>query len=256
MNSLAIDIGNTAIKYAIFSDGGVILTTGRIDGWDKAEEIHDACKVWKPDYTVAATTVNLTIRQEEIIHMFSPSYMVVNGKTSIQIANRYRTPQTLGADRLAAVVAAFSQTHGNTLVIDIGTAITYDFINDRGEYLGGNISPGMNLRFLSLNEHTSRLPLIESEGEHPQFGVDTETAIRCGVIDGMRHEIQGYISEFSLKYHNLSIFLTGGDQIYFDEEIKKRTFADKYLVLKGLNEILRYNIEQKTISNDEQIDIQ
>ena len=188
--------------------------------------------------------------------MFSPSYMVVNGKTSIQIANRYRTPQTLGADRLAAVVAAFSQTHSNTLVIDIGTAITYDFINDRGEYLGGNISPGMNLRFLSLNEHTSRLPLIESEGEHPQFGVDTETAIRCGVIDGMRHEIQGYISEFSLKYHNLSIFLTGGDQIYFDEEIKKRTFADKYLVLKGLNEILRYNIEQKTISNDEQIDIQ
>lgn len=256
MNTLAIDIGNTAIKYAIFANKGIMLVAGRINDWDKVIEIRDACRQWKPEHTIVASTVNLTLDNEEIVRSFTPGFMQLSSKTPIQIVNHYRTPETLGPDRLAAVIAAYSQTHGNTLVIDIGTAITYDFINEHGEYLGGNISPGMSLRFLSLKEHTSKLPLVDCEGERPRFGTDTETAIRCGVIDGMRHEIQGYISEFLLKYHNLSVFLTGGDQIYFDEEIKKRTFADKYLVLKGLNEILRYNIEYKTVINDEQINIQ
>ena len=240
MNILAIDIGNTNIKYAIFDDKGAMLFNGMIEGHDNLTDISDNIAVFTPSQTIVATTVELSAHEDEIIRKFSPDTTYFDYNTAIPVRNLYHTPETLGADRLAAVIAAYSQTHGDTLVIDIGTAVTYDFINAKGEYLGGNISPGVHLRFMALHEHTSRLPLVSQEGEIPQMGNTTQTAIRCGVLNGISYEIQGYISEFSLKYPNLYVFLTGGDQIYFDEEIKKRTFADKYLVLKGLNEIIRY----------------
>ena len=166
--------------------------------------------------------------------------------TPLPIRNLYATPQTLGTDRLAAVIGAYEETkqltgrYAPALVIDAGTAITYDFINARGEYLGGNISPGVEMRFKALHQFTSRLPLTEAEGPHPSIGHSTDTAIRCGVMDGVRHEIEGFIRSFSVKQSNLLIFLTGGDSIEFDERIKNRIFADKFLVAKGLNSILMH----------------
>jgi type III pantothenate kinase len=146
-------------------------------------------------------------------------------------------------DRLAAAVGAYMQVKGNVLIIDMGTAITYDFVDSEGNYRGGNIAPGMQMRLKALHDYTARLPLVAAEGAHPHLGEDTETAIRCGVIDGIRYEIEGYLRQFFLKYHNLSVFFTGGDELYFEDEIKKRIFADKLLVLKGLNEILSYNLK-------------
>lgn len=247
MNNLTIDIGNSTIKYAIFDDCCVMLRYGRFESHTDIQELESVVLKYTPQNCIIAITGNISNENLVMLKELIPHTIIFTKDTPIPIDNLYKTPKTLGADRLAAAIAAYSETHNNTLIIDIGTAITYDLINDKGQYLGGNISPGARLRFLSLNEHTAHLPLVSQEGEYPEYGINTETAIRCGVIEGIRNEIQGYISKFSLKYPNLSVFLTGGDQIYFDEEIKKRTFADKYLVLKGLNQILIYNKQHTAI---------
>lgn len=174
--------------------------------------------------------------------------LYLDGETPIPIINRYNTPQTLGTDRLAAVIGAYAEgkrrtgIHAPILVIDLGTAITYDFITAEGEYLGGNISPGIDMRLRALNAFTDKLPLVSHQGECPPVGHSTETAIRSGVINGVKHEIHGTIQHFLVKYPQLLIFLTGGDAIDFDEPLKKRIFADKFLVIKGLDQILKYNL--------------
>lgn len=243
--TLTIDIGNTAIKSAIFDNNGEIIHCCRTDSGCDISETIESCRIYSPEHAIVASTRDIDANLLSKIESLTPHLIVFDSNTPIPIKNLYHTPKTLGTDRLAAAIAAYSQTHNDTLIIDIGTAITYDFINSSGEYLGGNISPGVNMRFAALHEHTAKLPLISTSGYHPAYGYDTETAIRCGVLDGINCEINGYISKFSLKFPNLSVFLTGGDQIYFDEEIKKRTFADKYLVLKGLFIVMQYNINKK-----------
>lgn len=163
-----------------------------------------------------------------------------DSSTRIPIKNLYRTPRTLGADRLAAAVGAYSESNGHdALVVDMGTAINYELVAAKGEYLGGNISPGIEMRLKALHEFTAKLPKVDKDGEKPFFGVDTETAIRCGVLDGVRHEIEGFIKELIVKYPYLVVFLTGGNTFDFDSSIKKRIFVDRYIVLKGLNRILK-----------------
>lgn len=165
--------------------------------------------------------------------------------TPIPISNRYRTPETLGSDRLAAVIGASSLKPGkDLLIIDAGTCITYEVIDARGNYWGGNIAPGMQMRLRALHEFTARLPLVEAEGVVPGMGYDTETAIRSGVLRGMKYEIEGYIKSMRSKFPHLQVFLTGGNRINFDEDIKNLVFTDKYIVPRGLNKILDYNEDQ------------
>jgi type III pantothenate kinase len=143
-------------------------------------------------------------------------------------------------DRIAAAVGAYSiLPQRDILIIDAGTAITYDIVTKDGEYIGGNISAGIDLRFKALNEFTAKLPLVKSDGVKPFIGNNTETAIRCGILDGVKHEIEGFINQFTAKYPHLLVFLTGGTDFDFDERVKKRIFADKFLVLRGLNRILQ-----------------
>ena len=156
--------------------------------------------------------------------------------------NLYETPETLGYDRMAAVVGANEQfPHRDILVIDAGTCITYEFIDSKGQYHGGNISPGMQMRFKALHQFTGRLPLVDTNGRKLPMGRDTETAIRAGVMKGMEYEISGYIESMKHKYPELLVFLTGGDDFSFDSSVKSIIFADRFLVLKGLNRILNYN---------------
>ena len=145
-------------------------------------------------------------------------------------------------DRLAAVVAANWLKPGHdVLVIDAGTCVTYDFIDADGAYHGGNISPGMRMRFKALNIFTDKLPKVSAKGEVPMYGQSTETAIRAGVIRGMEFEMSGYITHLQKNYPGLLVFLTGGDEFSFDTKLKSIIFADRFLVLKGLNRILSYN---------------
>ena len=180
----------------------------------------------------------------DIINLLSSrltEFILLDENTPLPICIEYKTPQTLGKDRIAAVVGAMQMQPGkDVLVIDAGTAITYDLLDATGCYRGGNISPGMTMRFKALNHYTKRLPLLDENGDIPVIGYDTETAIRSGVISGIIKEIDAYLDEYKLRYPDILFFLTGGHSFYFETRLKNSIFADENLVLKGLNEILNY----------------
>lgn len=185
---------------------------------------------------------DLTPCEEEALRHIQIPILRFSQDTPIPITNRYRTPETLGSDRLAAVIGASSLKPGkDLLIIDAGTCITYEVIDARGNYWGGNIAPGMQMRLKALHEFTARLPLVEAEGDVPGMGYSTETAIRSGVLRGMKYEIEGYIKSMRTKFPHLLVFLTGGNRINFDTNIKNIIFTDKYIVPRGLNKILDYN---------------
>jgi type III pantothenate kinase len=151
-------------------------------------------------------------------------------------------PETIGADRLAIVAAAvdiFPNQHN--LAIGLGTCITYNFINRSHEFLGGSISPGMNMRFRAMHEQTALLPLIKAENNFPLVGFDTKTNLLSGVILGMAKEIDGIIEAYSLKYSNFNVLLTGGDMGFFVPHLKNKIFADPNLIYKGLYAISEFN---------------
>ena len=185
-------------------------------------------------------TLSNTIRRQLAALTFP--VIELDYRTPVPITNLYRTPQTLGMDRVAAVVAAnMIKPNRPLLVIDAGTCITFDFIDAEGQYHGGNISPGMRMRFKALNTFTDKLPKVTPKGDNPTYGQTTETAIRAGVIHGIEHEIEGYIRHLKKIYPELLVFLTGGDDFSFETNLKSVIFADSFLVLKGLNRILEYN---------------
>ena len=180
--------------------------------------------------------------------------MQFNAQTPVPIRNNYRTPQTLGSDRLAAAIGAWSQHPAHPLlIIDAGSCITFDFVSADGAYEGGNIAPGLHARLRAIDDYFPRLPLVEAEGETPELGYDTETAIRSGIIEGMKHEIEGYIHHFKAKYPQLLVFLTGGDELNFVETIKSGIFADQFLVPRGLNHVLSHNMALKKSKNESEI---
>lgn len=244
MTTLTIDIGNTSIKYAVFENQTIKMHNHMMD-YDFMK-LKQEVKQYSPIHTIISTVKQLDDSQHEALKSLTSHTLMLTHNTSIPIINCYKTPQTLGMDRLAAAVGAYEAVKHEVLIIDIGTAITYDFVNHEGHFLGGNIAPGVQMRLQALHHYTSQLPLVKAEGRYPQLGEDTETAIRSGVLNGIRYEIEGYIHQFILKYHNLSVFLTGGDELYFEDEIKKCIFADNLLVLKGLNVILRHNLTKQT----------
>jgi type III pantothenate kinase len=158
------------------------------------------------------------------------------------VKNQYKSPKTLGIDRLAAVIAAHRlYPRKNNLVIDAGTTITYDHVDAGGNYFGGSISPGLNMRYRALNYYTGALPLLDADDEFSEdFGYDTASAIRSGVQNGLKYELFGFIESYRAKEPELNIILTGGDAIFFDTVLKNSIFApyvkiEPYLVLKGLN---------------------
>jgi len=164
------------------------------------------------------------------------------------VHNQYKTPQTLGLDRLAAVIGANKLYPGKgSLVIDAGTAITYDWVDAAGNYFGGSISPGLNMRYKALNYYTGKLPLISADtGFDTGYGDDTQTAIRSGVQNGIKYELTGFIESYKKDEPELNIILSGGDSIFFDTLLKNSIFApyvknEPYLVLKGLNAAIQNN---------------
>ena len=238
--NLIIDIGNTATKIAIFEQGN-IKETLRCSN-QSLEGLAALCRHYAIQKGILSSviSINETIRQQ--LSQLPFPILEFTYQTSIPIRNLYQTPQTLGVDRLAAVVAAYYQKPNcPALVIDAGTCITYDFLDEHGQYWGGNISPGMEMRFKALHSFTDKLPHVAASGETPLYGNSTETAIRAGVIRGIEHEISGYIQQLQKNYPSLLVFLTGGNEFSFDTNLKSGIFADGFLVLKGLNRILEYN---------------
>ena len=238
--NLVIDIGNTAAKIAVF-DGEELIDIS-YEPQHSLDSLKEISQRFPLRQGIIASVISLTDVMLQQLNGLNIRMIHLTAKTPIPINNLYKTPQTLGVDRLAAVIAAHtSSPQLDALVIDAGTCITYDYINKNGDYLGGNISPGVNMRLKALHAFTDKLPLISPEGEILEWGNTTETAIRAGVIHGIQQEMEGYIRLAEKRSTNLSVFLTGGDSVYFDTIKKNTIFADKYLVLKGLNRILSYN---------------
>lgn len=241
--NLIVDIGNNSTKFYLFQGAQMILHTRRND------EDYRIIEEWKATYTIEKAIISSVIDlNEELKSSFENLGCPVvwfSSCTPTPLEIKYRTPGTLGSDRLAAAVGAWYEAKGhNILIIDAGSAITADFVDSRGNYHGGNIAPGIKMRLRALHEYTGRLPMVDKDGDTPAVGYDTETAIRSGVVTGICHEIEGYISYFKEKYGDLFVFLTGGDENSLKNRIKSRIFADKYLVAKGLNRILQdYEIE-------------
>ena len=238
--NLIIDIGNTAAKVALFDGGEMVeVLTESNQSLDCLEAL---CAKYPVEQGIVATVIDLSERVLAALVALPFPLLWLDSKTPLPVTNLYETPETLGYDRMAAVVGANEQyPRRDILVIDAGTCITYEFIDSKGQYHGGNISPGMQMRFKALNQFTGRLPLIDSKGRKLPMGRDTETAIRAGVLKGMEYEISGYIESMKHKYPELLVFLTGGDDFSFDSSVKSIIFADRFLVLKGLNRILNYN---------------
>lgn len=238
--NIIIDIGNSVAKLAIFDkDELVEVFRGSNHSLDCLPML---CSRYSLERGIIASVITLsnTIRRQ--LEKLPFKIIELSHETPIPITNLYKTPQTLGMDRLAAAVAVnWLKPHKDILVIDAGTCVTYDFIDAQGQYHGGNISPGMRMRFKALNIFTDKLPKVSPKGEVPLYGQTTETAIRAGVIRGMELEMSGYIALLQKNYPELLIFLTGGDEFSFDTNLKNIIFADRFLVLKGLNRILSYN---------------
>lgn len=243
--NLIIDIGNTCVKLVCFNEGKVV-EEQRTDKDDVAA-LQSFCNRYPFSRGICSSVSDISEEYSAALSSLPFSMMEFkSGVTRVPIINKYSTPLTLGSDRLAAVVGAnWLQPGRDVLVIDIGTCVTFDFINSSGEYLGGNISPGPTMRLKALNHFTARLPLVERRGDTPDFGTDTTTAIRSGVMNGIKYEIEGYIHSFLAKYPQLFVYLTGGVHLNLQFSENLSIFADDFIVPKGLNRILEYNNEHK-----------
>lgn len=245
MANLVIDIGNTFTKIAVFKQDELVHTAhystvetqillNLIDQYQVSKAIISSVKKETEDWRSA-------LENKVEVKYF-------NAGMTAGVHNQYKTPQTLGLDRLAAVIGAKQLYPGKgSLVIDAGTAITYDWIDAEGNYFGGSISPGLNMRYKALNYYTGALPLISADDRFNDFyGNDTASAIRSGVQNGIKYELTGFIESYRKNHPELNIVLTGGDSIFFDTLLKNSIFApyiknEPYLVLKGLNAAIQNN---------------
>lgn len=239
MSHFVADIGNTSVKTALMSDGRVTVMSR---GAALDPEVCSIAYGGDVSMGILSSVRELTPDEEKVMASLGFPVLRLSCDTHIPLRILYSTPHTLGPDRIAAAVGAWCRMPGrNLLIIDAGTAITYDVVTAQGEYIGGNISPGCNLRFRSLAEHTGRLPLVGPDGDIPDTGYSTETAIRSGVMLGILNEVSGYVERLSQIYDSLFVFLTGGDADLFEIPIKSGIFADEFLVLEGLDSICNFN---------------
>lgn len=238
--NLVVDIGNSTVKTAVFNQGELVDFVQDSD-LSLTNFVMIAQK-YPLKHGIISSVIDLPEEVDALLNSVGIKFLHFTPDVPVPIQIHYQTPRTLGADRVAAVVAANEQQpERDLLVVDAGTCITYEFIDKQGIYWGGNISPGVQMRLKALHTYTNRLPLVSSEGDVPMYGNTTETAIRAGVMQGLRFEMEGYITHMLRKYPELLVFLTGGDEFSFDTPIKNIIFADKFLVLKGLDRILTYN---------------
>jgi type III pantothenate kinase len=238
--NLVVDYGNSAAKVGIFDHQNLV----EKHSFSSAEALKKFLETLEIEHLIVSSVK--TNPAEVTSWVRNPGKkLILDQHLPTGIKNLYRTPATLGVDRLAAVCGARQLFPLQPcLTIDAGTCITYDIIDKDGGYHGGAISPGMKMRFEALHTLTARLPLISPAAEAPLIGDSTESSIRSGVINGLVAELDGIIYQYQLKFEGLRVILCGGDALFFENKLKASIFASPELVLVGLNSILIYNVNR------------
>ena len=240
-NTLCLDIGNTYVKWAVFDSDGNILANHRQKQLS-SNGLRRLVTRYSISHCMLSTTRDLS---EEWLSDFNnyQNFLKLDVTTPIPIANNYKTPKTLGKDRIAAAVAAHSLSKSETIiVIDAGTCITLDIVS-QGSFLGGNISPGIYMRSMAMHKYTDKLPLVPVGLPAEIYGVDTYTALQNGAVRGTILEVHAFIESVKAEYGTADIFITGGDGTFLSENLNYQIFADPFLVPKGLFTI--YNYQKK-----------
>ncbi len=240
---LVLDFGNTNKKLALFKNRRLL----RLEQYSEIS-LGVIRKFVDPFPGIKNAILSSVIHHPPSITRFLASryhLLELDEKTPVPLKNRYHSQITLGRDRLAGAVAG-SQMFPckNVLIINAGTCITYDFVNSKGEYEGGAISPGIRMRLAALHTFTGKLPLV-SFRKHPSLiGRDTEGSILAGVLNGTTSEIEGIAARYNDKYPGLAVVLSGGDQKYFEKRLKISIFARPNIVIHGLQQILEFNVHK------------
>ena len=237
---LILDFGNTLKKIAVFQGNDLIESSFT------TTEIISIIESYKNTYpniksAILSSVVNVDVHLMAYLKS-NFQFILFNHQIAIPIKNSYKTPETLGRDRLAAAVAgALLFPNKNVLIIDAGSSITYEMITNKNVYLGGAISPGLKMRAKALNSFTDMLPQVSTDEKTEMVGNTTESCLKSGIINGTIAEINGMIAAYSDLYNDLKIILTGGDTYFFEKSLNYDIFASPNLVLQGLNYIIDYN---------------
>jgi type III pantothenate kinase len=241
--NLVIDIGNTNGKVAVF-ENDTLIEKNIFKKKDLFKVLKEIKKKFQIRNTILSTVVKFTEKEvEEIKKLFL--FLELSSTTKVPFKNLYKTPNTLGLDRIALISNAVKQyPNKNVLVIDAGSCITYDFVNDKLEYLGGSISPGITMRFKAMHHFTSKLPLLEKNNIDNFLGKSTQESMQTGVVYGVLNEIEGFINTYQKKYEHLTVVLTGGDTKFLSKQLKSSIFANQNFLLEGLNNILIFNLDK------------
>lgn len=237
--TLCFDFGNTRMKCAVFTDGEFREELLLAD--DREETVRGLLERFEPIRSILSSVIHHNPAIEELLRERT-NFHKLDYRSRVPITTPVGKPDTIGADRLALTVAAVTLFPGkNNLVIGLGSAITYNFVNKYREFLGGGISPGMEMRFKSLHTLTAKLPLVKPDWNLPLVGYDTRTNILSGVILGMAKEIDGMIAAYEEKYDNFNVLMSGGDAGYFMRHLKKKIVVDPHFMYKGLYAISELN---------------
>lgn len=239
--NLTIDIGNTLQKIAVFNNDEWVFCA--VFPCITKEVLKSVFQQFAIKNSIVSSVAGLDPQVIDFLKENS-HFVHYSHETKLPITLLYKNAETLGLDRIAnAVGAVTSYPDQNVLSIQAGTCLVLDFVNKNREYLGGSISPGIQMRFEALYQKTKKLPLLSTPENQPDFyGNDTKSSINCGVIKGIGYEIAGFIEDYKAQFKDIIILITGGDASYLQNSIKNTLFAVQNLVLKGLNEIIKYNV--------------
>ncbi len=237
--TLCFDFGNTRKKCAVFKDTEIDKVIVLPE--DSVEAIQSLIDEFQPTKSILSSVVNHNTAIEEVLAA-KTKFHKLSHLTRVAFTTPVGKPETIGADRLALCAAAVHYyPSANNLVIGMGSCVTYNFINKYHEFVGGAISPGLEMRLKALNYYTAKLPLVKADSNLPLIGYDTTTNILSGVVLGLAKEIDGFIEAYRERFRNFNVLLTGGDIVYLASHLKNKIFADPDLIFKGLYAISEVN---------------
>lgn len=237
--NLTIDIGNTSTNILLF-DKDVVILRRKVKSLD-VKLIERIVRKHKPVRSIICSVAKTPSAVRKFLSN-NTAYLELNIDVGFPVKVNYKTPQSLGLDRLAGIIGAAKLFKGKSvLVIDLGTCIKYDFLTSKRAYIGGSISPGLRMRLSALHHYTEKLPLLEPENIRDFVGRSTKTSMLSGVQTGILAEMEGFISRYKKRYGSIKIILSGGDAGRFEGQLKIPIFAAPDLVCIGLNEILNFN---------------